>query len=94
MDTNWGKVAIHFGSGSVTRANYGAEVVGPWVFGLIERTPNGKRDIRTFYVNKRDRLTLQPLVEANILPGTRVHSDQWAAYASLSEGEADMSTTP
>jgi hypothetical protein len=69
----------------VARANYGAQVVGPWVFGLIERTPNGKRDIRAFFVNKRDRLTLQPLVEANILPGTRVHSDQWAAYASLSE---------
>ena len=34
-------------------------------------------------VDKRDRQTLQPIIMANIAPGTEIHSDEWGAYVGL-----------
>ena len=34
-------------------------------------------------VDKRDRQTLQPIIMANIAPGTEIHSDEWGASVGL-----------
>ena len=34
-----------------------------------------------FYVNRRDKATLHPLIERHIAKGTEVHSDEWRAYS-------------
>ena len=34
-------------------------------------------------VDKQDRQTLQPIIMANIAPGTKIHSDEWGAYIGL-----------
>ena len=64
--------------------NHGNAVDGPWVFGLACRTPDGLLELRMFYVRKRDRATLMPIVQRNVAPGAEVHSDEWRAYANLS----------
>ena len=55
-----------------------------WVFGGIERN-SGK----CFFVPVEDRSagTLLSIIYSKILPGTRIISDQWAAYRSLSQNE-------
>ena len=35
-------------------------------------------------VAKRDAITLLPIIQNNILPGTTVWSDQWSAYSQVS----------
>ncbi|CAF3283021.1 unnamed protein product, partial [Rotaria sp. Silwood2] len=35
-------------------------------------------------VERRDTETLLPIIEEYIVPGTTIHSDEWAAYRSLS----------
>ena len=34
-------------------------------------------------VDKRNRQTLQPIIMANIAPGTEIHCDEWGAYVGL-----------
>ena len=51
-----------------------------WVFGLIQGD-----DCRYFWVAKRDAATLIPIIQANVAPGSVIHSDEWAAYRSLSQ---------
>uniref|UniRef100_A0A915NRH5 ISXO2-like transposase domain-containing protein n=1 Tax=Meloidogyne floridensis TaxID=298350 RepID=A0A915NRH5_9BILA len=38
-------------------------------------------ETRFFYVNRRDKATLHPLIERHIAKGTEVHSDEWRAYS-------------
>ena len=53
-----------------------------WVFGIIstEYSP-----CRGYYqvVQQRDRVTLTPILQRVLLPGSKVHSDDWAAYRYL-----------
>ncbi|XP_068704779.1 uncharacterized protein [Montipora foliosa] len=53
-----------------------------WVFGIVttEYTPS-----RGYFqvVERRDAGTLLPLIQRCILPGTEVHTDDWAAYRRL-----------
>ena len=34
-------------------------------------------------VDKRDQQALQPIILANIAPGTKIHSDEWGSYIGL-----------
>lgn len=53
-----------------------------WVFGIVslEHTP-----ARGYFqvVERRDAATLLPIIQRCLLPGTDVHSDDWAAYHRL-----------
>lgn len=54
---------------------------GTWVFGAIERN-SGK----CFFVpvERRNAATLCEIINERILPGSKIISDEWAAYRSLS----------
>lgn len=65
------------------RRNYGNQVVGPWVFGMAWRRPDGLLDRRLFPVLRRNIPTLRPIVQNTIAQGSTVHSDEWRAYHSL-----------
>ena len=70
--------------GGRRRTSYGDRMVGPWVFGML-LIRNDYREIRMFYVKKRDAATLIPIIRKHVLPGTEIHYDQWAAYRNLSK---------
>jgi transposase-like protein len=55
---------------------------GCWVFGGVERH-TGR--CFTEIVPRRDAGTLLPLIETHILPGTRIISDMWPAYAGIGQ---------
>ena len=63
--------------------NYGKRVQGPWVFGMAWKRSDGVTETRLLIVEKRDRDTLFPIIKKEILPGSTIHSDQWAAYRTL-----------
>lgn len=62
----------------INNRNYGAQVDGPWVFGL----KNGN-DCRYFYVHRRDQEILLPIIERECEAGSEIHSDEWPAYRCL-----------
>lgn len=51
------------------RQNYGRRVAGPWIFGMVLRTPEGLQDLRMFHVLRRNTRTLRPIVLRNLAPG-------------------------
>lgn len=53
---------------------------GAWVFGGVDRETN---EAFLEIVDERSADTLVPIIQRNILPGTTVHSDEWAAYRTL-----------
>lgn len=55
---------------------------GCWVFGGIDRTT---KEAFVRIVHSRDAETLLPILQDNILPGTTVYSDEWAAYQALGD---------
>ena len=52
------------------RVNYGRAITGPWIFGMVIRTPDGNQDLRLFHVLRRNIQTLRPIVLRNLNPGT------------------------
>lgn len=60
--------------------NRGRLVDGAWVFGGVDRETN---DAFLQIVEERSAESLLPIIQRNILPGTTVHSDEWAAYHAL-----------
>lgn len=60
------------------KRNHGARIDGPWVFGLRQGN-----DCRYFVVERRDKDTLIPLIQRECEIGSVIHSDEWAAYRSL-----------
>ncbi|XP_076031863.1 uncharacterized protein LOC143019764 [Oratosquilla oratoria] len=62
----------------VNNRNHGARIDGPWVFGL----KNGL-DVCYFYVMRRERATLIPIIERECQVGSVIHSDEWPAYLIL-----------
>ncbi|XP_068222000.1 uncharacterized protein [Palaemon carinicauda] len=58
--------------------NHGRRIDGPWVFGLIQG-----RDVRYFYVEKRNVETLIPIIQREVEVGSVIHSDEWPAYSRL-----------
>lgn len=49
------------------------------VFGMLEREGN----IMTYVVSNVRRKTLHPLIEANVLAGSSIHSDELKSYATI-----------
>ena len=60
--------------------NHGNRIDGPWVFGLYKG-----RNIRYFYVERRDAATLIPIIQREVQPGSTIHSDEWPAYRRLNQ---------
>ena len=51
-----------------------------WIFGIVERSSN----LLVLYpVDNRDAATLIPIIQKHVRPGTRIYSDNWAAYFNL-----------
>ena len=50
------------------------------MFGLVDTSHHPAKGYMQV-VDRRDANTLIPLIRAHTLPGTIIHSDQWAAYA-------------
>ncbi|KAH7982332.1 hypothetical protein HPB52_004095 [Rhipicephalus sanguineus] len=73
------------------RNNYGGvSDKGPWIFGMLCVST---KELRLFEVDKRDAATLGPLIAKNVLPGTTVFSDEWAAYRCI-PGLVNANGTP
>ena len=51
--------------GASAGRNYGNQTVGPWIFGMVCKYPNGRQDIRTFHVLRRNEATLRPIPSFN-----------------------------
>jgi len=58
----------------------GCAINQQWVFGGVDL---GTKDFFIELVPRRDAATLIPIIQRMILPGTRIWSDEWAAYNSL-----------
>ena len=50
-----------------------------WVFGLVDVSQEPSLGYMEM-VSRRDAQTLLPIIQAHVLPGTTIYSDQWAAY--------------
>ena len=53
-----------------------------WVFGLVDVSQSpalGYMEI----VHRRDAVTLLPIIQQHVAPGTIVHSDQWSSYHAV-----------
>jgi len=61
----------------------GQYVEGKWYLGMVERLNAGNCILVQCPGNRRDAATLLPLIQHNVLPGTTIISDQWAAYNQL-----------
>ena len=55
-----------------------------WIFGGLSRT-SGRFFMTPCPDNKRTRKSLWPIIQANIVEGTTIHSDGWRCYRRLSE---------
>ena len=60
--------------------NRGRLLTGQWVFGLLEK---GTDNVVLFSVPDRSIVTLLPIIQQLVLPGTTIHSDEWASYFVL-----------
>lgn len=60
--------------------NMGHVVSNRWVFGGI--CPTTQEGFLVF-VERRDAATLLPLIEQHVLPGSIIHTDEWAAYNGI-----------
>ena len=58
----------------------GRMLYGQWVFRGIDRDT---KEMSMIPVQDRSAATLVPLIEKYILPGTTIHSDEWASYHSI-----------
>ena len=59
----------------------GRPVEPEWVFGGVELGMD--KFFMHLVHNSRDAATLEPIIQANVLPGTRIWSDQWAGYRNV-----------
>ncbi|XP_035665415.1 uncharacterized protein LOC118408667 [Branchiostoma floridae] len=53
-----------------------------WVFGIVQTDVRPAIGYMTV-VERRDQATLLPIIERCVLPGSTIHSDQWAAYRNV-----------
>ena len=84
MDHQGHPVEVEIDESYFNRRKYhrGQRRPGRWVFGGVER---GSGRCFTEVVVRRDAATLLPLIQRHILPGTRILSDMWQAYATINQ---------
>ena len=77
-------VALVISSVYFFKYNRGRRAPDVWVFGVI---CCNTRPARGYYevVTKRDCATLLPILTKCLLPGTEVHTHDWAAYGNLEQ---------
>jgi transposase-like protein len=66
--------------------NRGKRVDGQWIFGMIERD-NDPFKCGLIAVADRSELTLRPIIEGKVMPGTLVISDCWKSYCFLNASD-------
>ncbi|CAF3729211.1 unnamed protein product [Rotaria socialis] len=76
-------VEIDESSWTKRKYNVGRVVNNQWVFGGTDRITH---ECFAVLVDRRDAATLLPIIYQYILPGTTIHSDQWAAYNNIRNG--------
>ena len=54
-----------------------------WVFGMVDVSHSPALGYMQI-VPKRDAVTLLPIIQQHVAPGTIIHSDQWSAYNRVS----------
>ena len=64
--------------------NRGRRIPERWIFGGIERTPQGRGFL--IEVPNRQRATLWPIIQRYIRPGSRIVTDCWSAYVTDPDG--------
>jgi transposase-like protein len=57
-----------------------------WIFGLYDVT---QKIGAIEFVENRSADVLLPLIRKHVIPGTEIHSDQWAAYAGVGSIDVD-----
>ena len=57
-----------------------------WVFGMVDTSFKPVRGYMEI-VDRRDAATLIPIIERHVAPGSIIYSDQWRAYAQLSNNQ-------
>ena len=67
---------------SKRKSNVGRLLPEVWVFGGVCRETHERFVLQ---VPKRDAVTLIPIIQQMILPGSTIHSDGWAAYSGISQ---------
>jgi hypothetical protein len=77
------------------RRNYGNRLFGPWVLALCWKREDKDKILETryFIVERRDAETLFPIIQAEIAPGTRILSDSWSVYESITARGFEHSIT-
>lgn len=60
----------------------GRPVPEQWVFGGVDLTT---KEFFMELVPRRDAATLLPIIQRNIVAGSTIWSDQWAAYGTLNQ---------
>jgi IS1 family transposase len=53
-----------------------------WIFGIYDTTTSTGA---AFFVEDRSAETLCSLITRHIIPGSEIHSDQWAAYSNIAQ---------
>ena len=61
--------------------NYGSQVNGPWVLGVYESCCN----VRFIVIPDRRSVTILPIIQSIVEPGSVIVTDEWAAYGCLTE---------
>src|SRR6218665_2159486 len=51
--------------------------------GLVYKHPDGRQEVRMFHVLRRNEVTLRPMIQRNVAPGTLIRSNEWAAYRNV-----------
>lgn len=71
---------VLFSCAGKRKYNRGRQVDGHWVFGGIER---GSSKAFMLVVPDRTKITLLPIIQQYIRPGTTIISDEWKAYHDI-----------
>ena len=63
--------------------NRGRVVEGTWVLGMV--ASDGRLRLEKCPGNRRDRRTLEDIIQRHVAPGSVIHTDGWRAYQGLEQ---------